>query len=114
MHHYHKLIRDKIPEIYVAKGREISYHDAASDEEYWAALKYKLQEEMDEFGRDPTEEKLADVYEVLDAILEFRSLDHELVREVKGMKRNKLGGFYRRYVLDQSPDDMGPGIIEPL
>ena len=64
MESYHKLVRDKIPEILDGKG--VSYEKrTASPEEYKAELIKKLDEEIQEFAEAGDPEELADVVEVV-------------------------------------------------
>ena len=55
-----KLVRDKIPEI-IKRNGEIPNIRVANDQEYWQKLKEKLQEEVDEFLKDNSEEELIDI-----------------------------------------------------
>ena len=65
---YNKLVRDRIPEILTEKGLDFVVRPVASEEEYVAKLKEKLQEEVDEFLDNPCAEEMADIQEVLDAL----------------------------------------------
>ena len=96
-----KLVRDKIPEIISLSGREPVTH-VADDAEYWSRLKDKLLEEVKEFIEDGDEkEELADVFEVLNAIMDFRKLDKSEVEEIRLKKAEKKGGFKEKIVLDK-------------
>lgn len=61
---YNKLVRDKIPEIIKADGKECKTHILSKDE-YIAALETKLNEEVAEYQEDKNLEEMADVLEVL-------------------------------------------------
>lgn len=106
MIHYNKLIRDKIPENKLQEGKPIATH-VASDEEYWPKLLAKLQEEIDEFGERVDVESLADVFEVLDAVCQFKNIDISDVRARKENKKLEQGSFEGRVILDSSPEEIG-------
>ena len=61
---YHKLVRDKIPEIIEASGK-VCKTEILSDEDYLKMLDAKLDEELAEYHQDQSLEELADLLEVL-------------------------------------------------
>lgn len=103
---YGKLVRDAIPEIIRANG-EIPNTRVMDTHEYRRELLYKLIEEAEELRREGYEpvdadfiKELADVGEVLDAIVaEFDISRDELVR-VQEERREKRGGFGERIFLE--------------
>lgn len=98
---YEKLVRDNIPDIIRKKGGNPVTHIAES-EEYWQKLKEKLLEEVREFCDAENIEEMADILEVIDAILDHKGFDHgELVR-VKDKKAEERGRFKKRIILDES------------
>lgn len=98
---YEKLVRDKIPEIIRTKGTEPIIH-VASEREYWLKLKEKLLEEVGEFNEAESQEEMADVLEVIDAILEFKGFKKEDIEALKNKKAEERGGFKDRIILDES------------
>jgi predicted house-cleaning noncanonical NTP pyrophosphatase (MazG superfamily) len=98
---YNKLVRDKIPKIINQKGGTALVH-IATTEEYWEKLKEKLKEEVEEFSDKPSVEELADISEVLDAIIEFRRFSRTKLKRVKRDKRRDRGGFKKRIILEES------------
>jgi predicted house-cleaning noncanonical NTP pyrophosphatase (MazG superfamily) len=93
---YHKLVRDKIPEILDRKGITYEKH-TASDEEYKSELLKKLVEESREFAEAGALEELADVLEVLAALKSFP--EYSLVEEVRKRKLEEKGGFSQKIIL---------------
>lgn len=98
---YDKLIRDRIPEIIAAKGDQCSFH-VASDEEYRTKLYEKLVEETTELIADRNVDEIADVLEVLDAILVLEGIPEEDVNRARREKFEKRGGFSKRLILEES------------
>jgi predicted house-cleaning noncanonical NTP pyrophosphatase (MazG superfamily) len=99
---YGKLIRDRIPEILEAEG--LRYEVARLDDEaFRAALLAKLVEEAGEAAAaadaDALARELADLYEVIDAVLELHGLDRDVVRALQARRREERGGFARRLEL---------------
>ena len=103
---YGKLVRDNIPEIIRANG-ELPNTRVMEADEYRRELLYKLIEEAEELrqeGHEPVDadfiKELADVHEVLDALIaEFDISRDELVR-VQEERREKRGGFGERIFLE--------------
>ncbi len=74
----------------------------ADDAEYLARLKAKLAEEVAEFDKDENMEELADVLEVVDALIAVKGFDRGELQRVKEEKKDKKGGFADRIVLDEA------------
>lgn len=98
---YDKLVRDRIIEIIKAKGGQAEWH-FATDEEYHAKLKEKLSEEIAEYLEAESQEEMADVFEVITAILAEKKWTVEEIVAVQKKKRDERGGFEKRIVLEES------------
>ncbi len=98
-----KLVRDNVPDIISASGRKPVIH-TATDQEYEAALKEKLVEEVQEFLENPNSDELADIQEVLNALIEQNPDDVESIRLDK---KARNGGFASRIILE---DIVGSGL----
>ena len=98
---YHKLVRDKIPEYIRSKSGTPKTH-VATDVEYWEKLKEKLGEEVAEFLKAENIEELADVFEVLDAIIDYKKFDKVELERVQHKKASERGTFKNRIILDES------------
>lgn len=95
---HNKLIRDRIPEIIRQAGREYEVQ-IISQSEYHQALLDKLIEEAQEAAQansDNLLEELADIYEVIDAILINLNIDKDLVLAKQKQKRQEKGGFTKK------------------
>jgi predicted house-cleaning noncanonical NTP pyrophosphatase (MazG superfamily) len=95
---YHKLVRDRIPEIIERDGRKCEI-EILSEEEYRQALRQKLVEEAQEAAEsspDHLTTELADLYEIIDALMIAYGLDREAVLAEQNQRRAARGGFDRR------------------
>ncbi len=102
---YNKLIRDRIPEILENKGVNFSSH-IADDTEYWKKLKLKIVEEATEFAKDDNaKEELADILEVMHAILDHKNITFESIEEIRLKKKRDRGGFAKKIILDEADED---------
>lgn len=97
---HNKLVRDKIPEIIAAAGKQ-PVNRVLSDEEYLAELDRKLNEECAEYQADKSIEEMADVLEVLYAIAAARGHSVEELERVRAEKAEKRGGFLERIYLEK-------------
>ena len=95
---YDKLVRDKIPDIITQNGKICKFR-IAHREEYRKKLMEKLQEETNEFLETPCVEELADIKEVIDALLvEYRWTSLKAMVQFKKITR---GGFDKRIILQE-------------
>lgn len=106
-----KLVRDNIPEI-IEKENIHCTVTILAEENYLAELAKKLQEEVQEFicefDKQNDEEaikELADVEEVIFAIIEALGVDKSSFERLREAKRTKNGGFDRRLFLDKISQD---------
>ncbi len=98
---YNKLVRDEIPEVIKKKGGTPVTH-IADEAEYWAKLKEKLLEEMEEFSKDESAEEFADLLEVIAAIADYKEFDPDEVAKIRAKKAEERGVFKKRIILDES------------
>jgi predicted house-cleaning noncanonical NTP pyrophosphatase (MazG superfamily) len=98
---YHKLVRDRIPEMIQADGRRpvTRVLDEAS---YRQALLAKLVEEAQEAGHATADlpGELADVLEVLRALTETVGMTWPQLLALANDKRSRRGGFGKRIFLE--------------
>ena len=94
-----KLIRDKIPQIIEDSGASPTTH-IANDSEYWEKLKAKLQEEVNEVLEDTNiNEELADVLEVIHAMLDIKGVSFTELEQIRLKKKEERGGFKNKIIL---------------
>jgi predicted house-cleaning noncanonical NTP pyrophosphatase (MazG superfamily) len=99
---YGKLIRDRIPEIMDAAG--VRYEVAPLDDaDFRSALLAKVLEEAEEIAAaatvDDRIDEIADLYEVLDALLVSEGIEAAAVEGAQRRRREERGGFERRLEL---------------
>ena len=98
MQRYNKLVRDRIPEIIRADGKECEIRVAEGKEKY-ELLEKKLMEEVNEFLEDKNLEELADVLAVLFGLArEIGYSEEDLIRK-REEKKGERGGFEEGIVL---------------
>lgn len=95
---YHKLVRDKIPDI-IRAGGEVPQIRILDNEEYLACLDRKLNEEVAEFHSERNLEELADILEVVYALAEGIGSDRQALEYVYAQKHEARGGFRERIYL---------------
>ena len=95
---HNKLVRDKIPQIIRAQGDE-PHTRILDDGEYRQALLTKLREETEEFAESRSIEEMADILEVLAALIRLEGFSPEMLKAVRQAKREKNGTFRRRIYL---------------
>lgn len=104
---YYKLVRDNIPEIIEKDGKKCTTI-VLDDEDYAFELGQKLDEEFDEFivaFKEENDEKaiaeLADMAEVMYALVEFMGYDLETFEKIRAGKKYTNGGFEKRLLLKE-------------
>ncbi|MBO5078073.1 MAG: nucleoside triphosphate pyrophosphohydrolase [Oscillospiraceae bacterium] len=98
--YYQKLVRDKIPAIITATGKTCRSR-ILSREEYIAKLDEKLSEELAEYQQSKDLEELADLLEVMEAVVKARGFTWQELLQVRDEKRAKRGGFEDRILLEE-------------
>lgn len=106
-----KLIRDKFADLDHWQGLRV-----LSSEDFTYELKRKLieeaQEVMESKGLDETLEELADVQDILEALLNHLGFTKEDVLQAQLKKFNKRGGFERRIFAEVIDLNEGDRLVE--
>lgn len=97
---YNKLVRDKIPEIIQNDGK-ICKTEILSDDEYLKMVDVKLDEELDEYHKDPSIKELADLLEVIYAATIARGYSLEELEAERIRKVQKNGAFKDKILLKE-------------
>lgn len=100
---YHKLVRDKIPEIIESTGKTCASRILQEDE-YIQMLDEKLAEELSEYQESKSMEELADLLEVMIAVAAARGSSIEEVEKIRIAKAEKRGAFFKRILLTEVVD----------
>ena len=95
---FNKLVRDKIKDIIEENG-EVANIKYLSDYEYIKELNKKLQEEVAEYLASGDIEELADIEEVILAIIDYKKVTREHFENVRKEKVVKRGAFKERMFL---------------
>lgn len=99
MKEYNKLVRDFIPAKIIENGSEPVFKRLLEEpEELILQLKLKLQEEVNEFFDATTfehqVEELADITQVIEALMINLGIDEETLYNAKDDKAQKMGEFH--------------------
>ena len=97
---YNKLVRDRIPDIIESDGKTCAT-EVLDKEAYLRLLDEKLTEELAEYQESKSLEELADLMEVLQAVLKARGWTWEQLEQVRTEKAAKRGGFKKRILLKE-------------
>lgn len=95
-----KLVRDKIPEIIESSGKSCKIRILDRDE-YIARLEEKLGEELSEYLESKEPEELADLLEVVDALIIATGHTKEEIVSIQRKKRVARGGFSKQILLEE-------------
>lgn len=101
---YNKLVRDKIPEIIFENDHKNCKTRILDDAEYLKELNTKLQEELKEYLESGEVEELADLEEVLRAVLNAKHVTFDEFESIRKTKADKRGAFDKRIFLESVDD----------
>lgn len=104
MKSYSKLVRDRIPEI-IAAGGKTCICEELSDGVYLDFLDKKLNEELAEYQESKSLEELADLLEVMQAVVKARGWTWEKLEQVRKDKAAQRGGFEKKILLKEAKGD---------
>lgn len=97
---YNKLVRDRIPEIIDASGKTCIV-EVLTNDAYIQALDAKLSEELAEYQQSKSLEELADLLEVMGAVVKARGYTWDDLTRVRKEKRAQRGAFEQRIFLKE-------------
>ena len=97
---HNKLVRDRIPEIIEASGRTC-ITEVLPEDAYIQALDAKLSEELAEYQQSKSLEELADLLEVMGAVVKARGYTWDELTRVRKEKRAQRGAFEQRILLKE-------------
>lgn len=101
---YFKLVRDKIPELIQSEGKEAVF-EKLEGVQYRKFLYAKLKEEMNEFLESEETEELADLVEVIYAVLDDMGLSLSEFEKLRNEKKEKRGAFNEKLLLKEILDN---------
>lgn len=96
---YNKLVRDNIPQV-CKKDNQVCHIRILSDQEYLVELNKKMQEELKEYLESGEIEELADLEEVLRAILETKQCSYDEFEKIRLNKVSSKGSFKNKIYLE--------------
>lgn len=97
---YNKLVRDKIPKI-IEKDNCKAIIRILDKEEYIKELNKKLKEEINEYIQSNNTEELADIIEVIYAILDSKDITINEFEKIRQEKVSKRGAFKQKIFLEK-------------
>ncbi|MFZ3102682.1 MAG: nucleoside triphosphate pyrophosphohydrolase [Desulfitobacteriaceae bacterium] len=100
---YNKLVRDKIPQIIEQSGKQ-AIIEQVSGKEYLELLNAKLSEELQEYLDSQSIEELADLVEVIYAILDDKNISIQEFELIRLQKVKEKGAFQDKLLLKEVID----------
>lgn len=101
---YNKLVRDLIPEV-IERAGKIAVTEILDDEQYGIRLDLKLTEEIEEYQKSKEVEELADILEIIYAIIEMKGMTFQELELLRKDKVDKRGAFRDKIFLKEVLDD---------
>lgn len=105
---YHKLVRDRIPDIIEHAGKTCRVEQLTA-ERFRQALADKLTEEISEYQAATTDaeamEELADILEIMHALTRVYRSSPEQLEIIRQKKADERGGFEKGLFLLEVSDD---------
>ena len=96
---YHKLVRDRIPEIIQQTGKAFAVRQERGDVLQDYAMR-KLQEEVMEFVENPCAEEAADIMEVMNFLCNRLGIHEHTILSEATAKRVSRGTFEMGFILE--------------
>ena len=93
-----KLVRDRIPELMEARGKSCTT-EVLPPEEYLTMLEAKLDEELAAYHKKRSLEELADLLEVMGAVVKARGNTWDELTKIRKERVEKYGDFSGRTLL---------------
>ncbi len=97
---YCKLVRDRIPEIIEKQGKTC-VTEILTQQDYLRMAEEKLNEELSEYQQSKSLEELADLLEVMEAVVLARGNTWEELIALRDEKRQNRGGFQSHMMLKE-------------
>lgn len=97
---YNKLVRDRIPEIIKSDGKTCII-ETLSDTQYLEMLDAELNEELSEYQESKSLKELADMLEVMRAVVNARGWTWEQLEQIRQEKAAKRVGFEKKILLKE-------------
>lgn len=97
---YNKLVRDRIPEI-IKSDSKTCITEILPDVQYLEMLDAKLTEELAEYQESKSLEELADLLEVMRAVVKARGCTWEQLELIRQEKAARRGGFEQKILLKE-------------
>ena len=97
---FNKLVRDKIPEI-IENQAQTAVTETLSQEDFKKYLDLKLNEELAEYLESDSVEELADLTEVIYALVKLKGMSPDDFEKIRLDKTEERGAFDRRILLKE-------------
>lgn len=68
---------------------------------HFVLLSSSIKKELAEFKEEPSIAEMADLFEVLDAVIDYYNFDKQDIKNYQEKKRKERGGFEKQLILDK-------------